>query len=161
MSLCCWIALLCMNKWTKRNYVVGGARHKNKRGSAVCMYVNTYADVCMSIHMLTYMNICISIHKCRSKSKYRYGWYMRGGGLGSSTFSKNLKSPTPRRKWYLTTGRRAHWMVIDFIPQSLPVHFFGSRPQPPTSLIHTDIDMQIHEYICTDLYLYIYIYIYI
>ena len=44
---------------------------------------------------------------------------MRGGGLGSSTirevggwgrvpFSRNLMSPTPRRKWYLTTGRRAH-----------------------------------------------------
>ena len=24
-------------------------------------------------------------------------------------------------------------MVLDRIPQSLPVHFFGSRPQPPTS----------------------------
>ena len=32
----------------------------------------------------------------------------RSGGLGSSTISKNLMSPTPRRKWYLTTGRRAH-----------------------------------------------------
>ena len=32
----------------------------------------------------------------------------RGGGLGSSTISKNLMSPTPRRKWYLTTGRRAY-----------------------------------------------------
>jgi len=32
----------------------------------------------------------------------------RGGGLGSCTISKNLMSPTPRRKWYLTTGRRAH-----------------------------------------------------
>ena len=31
-----------------------------------------------------------------------------GGGLGSSTIFKNLMSPTPRRKWYLTTGRRAH-----------------------------------------------------
>ena len=31
----------------------------------------------------------------------------RGGGLGSSTIFKNLMSPTPRRKWYLTTGRRA------------------------------------------------------
>jgi len=27
-------------------------------------------------------------------------------------------------------------MVLDPIPQSLPVHFFGSRPQPPTSLHH-------------------------
>ena len=57
----------------------------------------------------------------------------RGGGLGSSTIFKNLMSPTPRRKWYLTTGRRAYSMVVDPIPQSLPVHFFGSRPQPPTS----------------------------
>jgi len=24
-------------------------------------------------------------------------------------------------------------MVLDPIPQPLPVHFFGSRPQPPTS----------------------------
>jgi len=42
-------------------------------------------------------------------------------------------SPMPRRKWYLTTGRRAHYMVLDPIPQPLPVHFFGSLPQPSTS----------------------------
>jgi len=36
------------------------------------------------------------------------GVYPRGGGLGSSTIFKNLMSPTPHRKWYLTTGRRAH-----------------------------------------------------
>jgi len=34
--------------------------------------------------------------------------YRRGGGLGSSTIFKNLMSPTPRRKWHLTTRRRAH-----------------------------------------------------
>jgi len=28
-------------------------------------------------------------------------------------------------------------MVLDPIPQSLPVHFFGSRPQPPTSRLPT------------------------
>jgi len=28
-------------------------------------------------------------------------------------------------------------MVLDPMPQSLPVHFFGSRPQPPTSPRHT------------------------
>ena len=60
-------------------------------------------------------------------------WCTRGGGLGSSTIFKNLMSPTPRRNWYLTTGCRAHYMVLDPIPQPLPVHFFGSRPQPPTS----------------------------
>ena len=30
------------------------------------------------------------------------------GGWGRDPFSRNLMSPTPRRKWYLTTGRRAH-----------------------------------------------------
>ena len=29
-------------------------------------------------------------------------------------------------------------MVLDPIPQSLPVHFFGSRPQPPTSHVVLD-----------------------
>ena len=64
------------------------------------------------------------------------------GGWGRVPFSRNSMSPTPRRKWYSTTGRRAHQMVLDPIPQSLPVHFFGSRPQPPTSHqspIHTSI----------------------
>ena len=30
------------------------------------------------------------------------------GGWGRVPFSRNLMSPSPRRKWYLTTGRRAH-----------------------------------------------------
>ena len=30
------------------------------------------------------------------------------GGWGRVPFSRNFMSPTPRRKWYLTTGRRAH-----------------------------------------------------
>ena len=29
-------------------------------------------------------------------------------GWGRDPFSRNLMSPTPRRKWYLTTGRRFH-----------------------------------------------------
>jgi len=59
--------------------------------------------------------------------------WRRGGGLGSSTIFKKFNEPYARRKWYLTTGRRAHQMVLDPIPQSLPVHFFGSLPQFPTS----------------------------
>ena len=46
-------------------------------------------------------NTCLyALHLCQRP--------MRGGGLGSSTIFKNLMSPTPRRKWYLTTGHRAH-----------------------------------------------------
>jgi len=48
-------------------------------------------------------------HICNGKAHYIYfRCVMRGGGLGSSTIFKNLMSPTPRRKWYLTTGRRSH-----------------------------------------------------
>ena len=36
-------------------------------------------------------------------------------------------------------------MVLDPIPQPLPVHFFGSRPQPPTSL-HVHFAYFIHSY---------------
>ena len=32
-------------------------------------------------------------------------------------------------------------MVLDPIPQSLPVHFFGSRPQPPTSRSTFDVGL--------------------
>jgi len=67
-------------------------------------------------------------HECRCSA--RPG---EVGGWGRDPFSRNFMKPTPRRKWYLTTGRRFHQMVLDPIPQSLPVPFFGSWPQPPTS----------------------------
>ena len=35
-------------------------------------------------------------------------------------------------------------MVLDPIPQSLPVHFFGSRPQPPTSRLHKAYRLSIY-----------------
>jgi len=76
--------------------------------------------------------------------------YREVGGWGRDPFSRNFMKPTPRRKWYLTTGRRFHWMVLDPIPQSLPVHFFGSRPQPPTSpdtSAHS-LWLQICDYMC-------------
>ena len=49
-------------------------------------------------------------------------------------------------------------MVLDPIPQSLPVHFFGSRPQPPTSrgssrLHDSYCAMSDHDsYMCHDSY---------
>jgi len=48
-------------------------------------------------HTLMFLHFCV----CR---------YSRGevGGWGRVPFSRNLMSPTPRRKWYLTTGRRFH-----------------------------------------------------
>ena len=89
----------------------------------------------------------------------------RGGGLGSRPkkmygerlgdgVENHLMSPTPRRKWYLTTGRRAYYMVLDPIPQSLPVHFFGSRPQHPTSPCWTFTELPRSSYGYTNIYLF-------
>jgi len=94
-------------------------------------------------------------------------WVREVGGWGRDPFSRNFMKPTPRRKWYLTTGRSFHEMVLDPIPQSLPVHFFGSRPQPPTSRVvcvpallvsirnshdHTDMQTYIHKYTYTHIH---------
>ena len=103
----------------------------------------------MHTYMMMYMYTCgyvdINIHTCIHDVVYIYthddlrALYLRlneiprGGGLGSRPIFKKFHETYARRKWYLTTGRRFHWMVVDPIPQSLPVHFFGSRPQLPTS----------------------------
>jgi len=53
----------------------------------------------------TNFSIIARWHRARLNSRTSRG---RGGGWGRAPFSRNLMSPTPRRKWYLTTGRRAH-----------------------------------------------------
>ena len=42
------------------------------------------------------------------RSGYLDESYREVGGWGRDPFSRNLMSPTPRRKWYLTMERRAH-----------------------------------------------------
>ena len=95
----------------------------------ICVCHDTFMCVCaISFH------VCVCV--CELMCVGSFHMCARGrevGGWGRVPFSRNLMSPTPRRKWYLTTGRRFHSIVLDPIPQSLPVHFFGSRPQPPTS----------------------------
>ena len=48
-------------------------------------------------------------------------------------------------------------MVLDPIPQPLPVHFFGSRPQPPTSHLEW---FHILSGVASYMYIYIYVWIY-
>ena len=61
--------------------------------------------------MCVVKSMCV-VNSCSTVAmKEKNIWFRlqrRGGGLGSSTIFKDLMSPTPRRKWYLTTGRRAH-----------------------------------------------------
>jgi len=46
------------------------------------------------------------IHAVESGSKTLFDGEV--GGWGREPFSRNFMKPTPRRKWYLTTGRRFH-----------------------------------------------------
>jgi len=56
-----------------------------------------YAVFCWESCVLHVYHMYIACYMCREV-----------GGWGRVPFSRNLMSPTPRRKWYLTTGRRAH-----------------------------------------------------
>ena len=64
------------------------------------------------LHMLQCAVVCCSVLQCIAVScslpHYQPLDRREVGGWGRVPFSKKLMSPTPRRKWYLTTGRRAH-----------------------------------------------------
>jgi len=62
----------------------------------VCL-LKRLVHTCMSVtEASTYMYVC---QRC---------FYREVGGWGRDPFSRNFIKPTPRRKWYLTTGRRFH-----------------------------------------------------
>ena len=86
----------------------------------ICVYINTNTcytlgrthEIHQLVHEYTHIHqytftikpICIYIHtnmRCTPGRREVGGW-------GRVPFSRNFMSPTPRRKWYLTTGRRAH-----------------------------------------------------
>ena len=64
----------------------------------------------MSIHVwsIRHVNPWHDDRECEGQCMCRIEWEREVGGWGRVPFSRNLMSPTPRRKWYLTTGRRAH-----------------------------------------------------
>jgi len=65
--------------------------------SAVCGVVN-------GAHVQT----GCSVHVYSGGVMVMKGWCGEVGGWGRDPFSRNFMKPTPRRKWYLTTGRRFH-----------------------------------------------------
>ena len=71
-------------------------------------FPNTYKCIPQKIHSPNIFqvytpNICTQIYF----NMCAHEW-SEVGGWGRVPFSRNSMSPTPRRKWYLTTGRRAH-----------------------------------------------------
>ena len=105
----------------------------------VCVCVCVCACVCVRVCVCVRECVCVNVLVCVCVCHAHESTARRRevGGWGRDPFSRNFMKPTPRCKWYLTTGRSFHEMVLDPIPQSLPVHFFGSRPQPPTSRIQS------------------------
>ena len=69
----------------------------------VCVCGCVYVRVCLLVRVCVFACVCVCVILLVGEVGI-----MRGGGLGSSTIFKNLMSPAPRLKWYLTTGRRAH-----------------------------------------------------
>jgi len=66
--------------------------------------VRVYTRVCVFVRVCVWVYVWVRELLCEHVCSVT----LRGGGLGSSTILKHLMSPTPRRKWYSTTGRRAH-----------------------------------------------------
>jgi len=74
-----------------------------------CMYP-LHISRCIYVHGWLHITfIHFHMYICPWKILYNSCTFQREvGGWGREPFSRNLMSPTPRRKWYLTTGRRAH-----------------------------------------------------
>jgi len=92
--------------------------HDNQNILSVCYSTLRQRMQCVNVtHIMSecwYIIICIMMHsskQCMSREYIRRGWnewmsFREVGGWGRVPFSRNLMSPTPRRKWYLTTGLR-------------------------------------------------------
>ena len=78
----------------------------------VYIYIYTYIHIYIYtyIYIYIYISLSLSLYVCIYIHTYPSYMHIRGevGGWGRVPFSRNLMSPTPRRKWYLTTGRRFH-----------------------------------------------------
>ena len=91
------------------------------------VYRNVYIDIQISVSAcpLMHRNIYIAIYTCacgyvcvrvdiygedEEERRKKHSADVAGevGGWGRDPFSRNFMKPTPRRKWYLTTGRRFH-----------------------------------------------------
>jgi len=64
---------------------------------------------CWNLYLLLARGCVSDIKHCRLLIPTPRVYHNREvGGWGRDPFSRHLMSPTPRRKWYLTTGRRFH-----------------------------------------------------
>ena len=74
--------------------------HKGKKKDT-CTIFTEEKDMCTIFTEFTLVAFVYPLDVCTMVDREVGGW-------GRDPFSRNLMSPTPRRKWYLTTGRRFH-----------------------------------------------------
>ena len=90
----------------------------------ICADAGGCIYICVNVYVHTCKYMCVRLHRCSKigvVTRYMQGGLVQNfmsrflspsnrevGGWGRVPFSRNLMSPTPRRKWYLTTGRRFH-----------------------------------------------------
>ena len=134
-SQCIWSKVCVCMKWGSALRMLG-KRKKNCSVHPLCMYIYTgingsWSTVYVHSGSVFPLQMCtepVVVAKsfghnhqnfCRYRCVPRYRivgvWLTKlavlcgeVGGWGRDPFSRNLMSPTPRRKWYLTTARRAH-----------------------------------------------------
>jgi len=99
-SFMCMTWLVCMTRFYPEYVQCNIAHTYVWHDSFPC--VTWLIPMCDMTHSHAWHNssICV-LTRCAESSGEVGGW-------GRVPFSRNLMSPTPRRKWYLTTGRRFH-----------------------------------------------------
>ena len=84
------------------NMLYAACRHTSHR-MTTCLITSRRMTPCL----ITSRRITTWFDAWRHASfAWHFSWEV--GRWGRDPFSRNLMSPTPRRKWYLTTGRRFH-----------------------------------------------------
>ena len=102
--VCEWVM---SHMWTRHVAHVNESCHTCKwvmwMSRATHMWISRVADVKESCHTRE----CVKATHVSDWSYHDISTiHERWGGWGRDPFSRNLMSPTPRRKWYLTTGHR-------------------------------------------------------
>jgi len=95
-----WLVSCCMRICRLAARIVIYTNHT----STVYMNTRIWDEICRLTGRSMDRCICVTwlVYISRGLSQWEVG------GWGRVPFSRKLMSPTPRRKWYLTTGRRAH-----------------------------------------------------
>jgi len=108
VCLCAYECVYILRMWM---YIYLHIPHVQLTDSRVLWCVCACVCVCVCVCLCVCLRGCVRtrVFVCFAFVNIPISTHTREvGGWGRDPFSRNLMSPTPRRKWYLTTGRRFH-----------------------------------------------------